>query len=508
VVFGEPTIVPGPPIKAEVVRERLAFRAGETFRPSALAETERALYELPIVERVIIEPVGLERGDTVVSPRIVVEPRKVSAIQLEGTLSSTECLELAVFWANRYFLGGPRLFSLGVGFANLFANTFNEKFPCTSTGTGVYANPNYFVQANLRQPWPHHPRTQLLVEGFYTRQSEAQAYVQRGYGGQLGIARQFSPALMGTYLYSPKRRELKGASFYFCGDFGICDVAGLDEQSEFRWESPVDALTSWTPTGPPVTVRRAVEGERWRGWMRNGLSGSANATGSSYNYFRGIEEGAATRLFGTSSELAARARVGALMGQRVLPPTARLYSGGAYTVRGVSQNLLGPKLLSIAPEDVAAQGCTLAPNGCPPGTVANPDLVTVRATGGRAVTEANLEWRLWLGERLQLAMFADFGVLWRNFIHSDTREFGGTFSESLITPGVGVRILTGMGPIRVDVGYDPVGKRSYPLFVQQTNGPVIFLGDVTYDPYTFGNPGWFTEFWRRLQFQVAIGQPF
>src|SRR5690606_12674913 len=93
-VFGEPILEPEPPIRESTLAERVEFRPGEPFRPSALEATERTLYQLPIVERVVIEPIGLERGDTVITPRIVVEPRRQRAFQVEGTISSTDCLEL------------------------------------------------------------------------------------------------------------------------------------------------------------------------------------------------------------------------------------------------------------------------------------------------------------------------------------------------------------------------------------------------------------------------------
>lgn len=507
VVFGPAIVVPEAPIRESTVEERVAFRPGEPFRPSALEETERALYQLPIVERVVIEPIGLERGDTVVTPRIEVEPRRQRAIQVEGTISSTDCLELAVFAADRYFLGGPRLFGLGVGFSNLLANTLGEGFPCTSTGTGAYANPNYFVEAELRQPLRGHPNTSILTRAFYSRESAPQVYIQRGYGAQFGVARQFNPGLSGSLLYSPARNELRSADVYYCGNFGICDEAVIDTLTGFHWTAPLDLLVSWTPGGPPLTARPLL-GERWRPWIRAGVAGAAAFTGSQYDYLRSVGEGAATRFYGNRFELAFRSRVGAVAGQRILPPQTRLYSGGANTVRGVAQNLLGPKVLLTNPDRLPELGCELAPEGCPPDIVVDPDLVGVRALGGRAVTEANIEGRVWLGGRLQLAAFADFGSIWRDLFRSDV-TLGGPSSEALITPGIGIRIFTGMGPIRLDVGYDPSGSKRYPLLVRDpVTDQLIFLGDVIYDPFTFDDPSALTEFWRRLQLQVSIGQPF
>lgn len=509
VVFGPATIVPEEPIEEEVIRERLAFAPGDPFRPSALEATERALYRLPIVERVVIEPAGLETGNTVVSPRITVETRQAQGLQIEGTVSSTDCLEAATFWTHRYFLGGPRLFSVGVGFSNLLANVFDGNFPCTSSGEGEFADPDYFVEADLRQPWPGSPRTSLQVGAFFLRESSPQAYIQRGYGGMLGVAREIRYDLVGSAVYSPQRSELRAADIYFCGNFGVCEPESLENLTELRWFSPVELLGIWTPTGVPIEVRHAVPGERWRRWVRGGIDGAGVVTGSEWDYLRGIGEGALTRIIGDRFELAARTRLGLLTGAAIVPPQVRIYSGGVSTIRGLPQNFLGPKVLVTAPDDLPELGCVLETFGCPPGIVVDPDLVGVRPSGGDALLELNLEGRVWVSNSIQLVGFVDFGTIDRDFFNSDEGLFGGENAETLVTPGVGVRILTGLGPVRVDVGYDPSGRRRYPLLVRDTlSDRLVFLGDVTYDPFTFDNPGAFKEFIRRLQLQVAIGQPF
>ncbi len=513
VVFGETTIITERPLDEEVVRERLAWEPGEPISPSAIEETQRSLYALPIVERVVIEPVGLEEGATIIEPRITVETGRTSAIQLEGTVSSTECLEIAGFWRSRYFLGGPRLFSLGVGVGNLFADQLSG-FPCTGVDddeagiTDDFSDLNYFVQADLRQPWPGHPRTALLLSGYFVRETAPRVYVRRGYGGAVGIAREFRPELTGAAQYSPSRNELSSADIFFCATYGACSDEQLDELTELTWLSPLEAFLLWTPEGPPIQVRPPEPGERWRRWARVGLEGAALFTGSEYDYFRTLDEAGATRILSERSELALHTRIGLLAGQDELPPQVRLYSGGMNTVRGVPQNFLGPKVLVTGTSGLAALGCTLEPGGCPAGLVVDPDEVAVRPTGGELLFEGNVEGRHWLTNTLQLAAFADLGVIARDPWGSADALIGENWS-ALVTPGIGVRILTGLGPIRIDLGYDPSGARTIPLFTRDPEtGDLVILGDVVYDPYEWDDPGFFSELWRRLQLQVAIGQPF
>lgn len=510
VVFGEPTVEAEAPIDDEVVLERLAFEPGDLFRPSALVETERLLYALPIVESVSIEPVGLEEGELVVSPRITVEAGRTQAVQLQGTVSSTYCLQAVGSWAHRYFLGGPRVFSLSAGASNLFADQLGGGFPCTSTGEGAYANPNYFVRAELRQPWPGSPRTEILANAFVSRESAPFVYVQRGYGGQLGVLRQIRLDLIGSFRYSPQRYALSAADVYFCGNYGACDPGELDDLTGYHWLSPLQAQLFWTPTGPPQLVRRALPGERWRRWVNGAVDGAAPFTGSSYDYLRGIGEVGVTRLFGTRYELASRGRLGLVADfGNVIPPQVRLYSGGVNTVRGVQQNLLGPKFLLVSPERALELGCELEPGGCPPGVTVGHDQVGVRPAGGEAVVELNLEGRVWLTRSVQGAAFADYGMLRRRLGGRGGGLFDSDAWETLITPGIGLRILSPIGPVRLDLAYDPSGVRQYPLLTRDPEtDDLIFLGPARYAPFTFDDPDGLREFWRRLQFHLAIGQPF
>lgn len=510
--FGPVTIQAEPPLEDEVVRERLAFRAGERFRPSALERTEEALFDLPVVERAAAEPVRAESADTLVPTVVAVTTRRVQGVELEGTVSSTDCLEIAGFWRHRYFLGGPRLFSFGGGFSNLLASQLDGGFPCTSTGAGAFARPEYFVRAEMRQPWPGHPAASILLRGFFAREAAPRAYVRVGYGAELALARTLGPRLVASIGFLPERNELEAADIYFCGNFGVCDDAAIDRLARPTTHAPLELLLVRPPRDGPGLVRRpgAEPDRRRRGWswVRAGVSTAGSYTGSDYRYTRGLAEAALTRLFGDRFELAARARAAALAGsEELLPPQLRLYSGGVSSVRGVAQNLLGPKLLVAARDNLDELGCQPQPGGCE-GVPVEPRLVAARPTGGEAVVEANLEGRVWLGDSFQLAAFADLGVLWRT-LDGGADALGTVRGVALVTPGLGVRVLTGLGPIRVDVGYDPSGPHRYPLLAgDPEGGGLLFLGNVTYDPFEHDDPGFLKELWRRLQLHVAIGQPF
>jgi len=77
--------------------------------------------------------------------------------------------------------------------------------------------------------------------------------------------------------------------------------------------------------------------------------------------------------------------------------------------------------------------------------------------GGTALLVANLEYRRgfrWLAEQLQFAAFVDVGNIWEG--GAEPFKFGNLRA----TPGLGLRIVTALGPFRVDVGYQPYEPRA------------------------------------------------
>jgi outer membrane protein insertion porin family/translocation and assembly module TamA len=296
----------------------------------------------------------------------------------------------------------------------------------------------------------------------------------------------------------------------------VCGGEGIDRLSEPTRLAPVQTVVRWSaseasgdvrpPDSSPGTAWDPVRVPAWRWSARIALEGAADATGSQYGYGRALLETSGARVFGRVAELVARVRAGAISGDDVLPPQVRLYSGGVSTVRGAEQNLLGPKVLVTSSDGAlpavcdAAASCDLAP--------IDPARISVRPTGGDRVLEANIEARWWLASVLQLAAFLDYGRLER----TGGGEFGngaaGELHEALFAPGVGVRLITDLGPIRVDIGYDASGPKTLPLLTDDGTGGVRSAGYVRFDPFEWDDPGALRAFVRRLQLHMAIGQAF
>ncbi len=99
-----------------------------------------------------------------------------------------------------------------------------------------------------------------------------------------------------------------------------------------------------------------------------------------------------------------------------LPITERFFLGGRTTVRGFSHDNLGPK----------------GDDGTP--------------TGGNAFFMENIEVRTKLNNKFGLVAFVDTGNVWTRIDDFD-------LTDMRYTAGLGLRYMTGVGPLRVDYGY-------------------------------------------------------
>jgi outer membrane protein insertion porin family/translocation and assembly module TamA len=172
-------------------------------------------------------------------------------------------------------------------------------------------------------------------------------------------------------------------------------------------------------------------------------------------FTRGIAEYAWYRRLSGRTVLAWRTRIGAVLSptlgfesgdSRYTPPEDRFYLGGPNTVRGFAQNGLGPVVYVLD---------TVRSTGEAPDSV-----IRTSAAGGNLVGLANLELRLPLpgGDRIRAVAFVDAG-----FIAERLSEIA---ERIRITPGLGVRIRTAVGAVRLDVGYNPYPSEEGPLFEQ------------------------------------------
>ena len=212
----------------------------------------------------------------------------------------------------------------------------------------------------------------------------------------------------------------------------------------------------------------------------------------------------------------------------VVHPQTRLYSGGSNSVRGFAQNRLGPLVLTVDPEELLGSeedpGCGVAEINtglCDAGALGLEDNVfDPRPTGGTKLLEGSLELRFpVVGPTVEGAVFVDVGQVWPDVVK---------LSDLEVTPGFGIRYLTPIGPVRVDVAYRFSGGEYLPvltaelldydsaihegediLTVPDGSGRQVVRGDrlVPLGPQVLWgeSPAWSL---RRFQLHLSIGQAF
>ena len=152
--------------------------------------------------------------------------------------------------------------------------------------------------------------------------------------------------------------------------------------------------------------------------------------------------------------------------------------------------------------DLAARGCVvLRPmtNGrylvrIAPGSTVDADSVRVAATGGNTFVLGNVELRLpspVFQSRLRLATFVDAGGTWN-------RQGPGS-RVIRVTPGIGIRLATPLGPARLDVAYNPYKLQPGALFQFDA------AGNLSPVP---GQSSYVLSRARKFTFHFAVGQPF
>ncbi len=538
--FGEIEVEGASELEPRHVRRLLSFRAGGQYSEAEIVRSQRTLYSMALFDyvNIVATPSVI---DSMVNVRVQVNEAEMRSLQFGSGVSTTECVEIEAGWTHRNFLGGTRRFELSGGLSNILTSEWAQRFPCQQAGEEVTADErvsrafnriNWRVRADFSQPWFLGTRNTLQLGVFSERESLPPVYARLSYGGDVRVSRELSP---GTVLFSTFRAGqdslLEGsADFLFCANFGVCNPADIETLSETRWLNWVSFGVARNQTdallNPARGYRLTLEGEH----------ASKRFTGSDWAYYRAQGEFSWYQRLGSGRVLALRFRGGLVRptgsgiegvapdpaSDAVSHPLKRQYAGGAYTVRGYGQNLLGPKvlLLSTSNEDEIMRRLPVCDLGdvanntwpCDPSTAGQEvragDFVP-RPVGGENSVVANLELRVPLGsDRWSGVAFADVGRVWTDGLLGAAEDFQWS-------PGVGVRYRSPVGPIRLDIGYNTSGVERLPVVValrQNGDTEIVQLIRPGSDPDN-PEPALFdydplNDFLSRLQLHFSIGQAF
>jgi len=532
--FGEIEVRGAEKVSPAVVRRMLTFAPGDLYRQNELLRSQRNLFGLDIFRHARIDADLNAEPDSIVPVVVQVNEGDVHRVRIGAGVSTAECANAEARWTNRNFLGGARRLEVRGNVANVLAEQLNGAFPCLHTGGGTYGKTTGAFAVDFVQPWFFSPLNTFNAGLFVERRSLPEVFVRTAQGGYLSIGRRLGSRSTLTLAYRPELTKLNAAQdLFFCVSLVACADRDIQVLRERHWLAPIalsytrdESNALFAPTHGYI--------------LRVDLEYAARITGSDFAYSRVAAEWSGYWEIADDVILAGRLRPalaratdepGAGLG---LHPQRRFFSGGPASVRGFAQNRLGPKVVSVnatryllLPESEGGAGCSpreVNEGTCDAGKIDQarlPGAFEPRPTGGAALLEGSAELRFPLiGERLRGAAFVDFGQVW-----SRADDFG---KGGLVwTPGFGIRYFTPIGPIRVDIGYNPgkpesIGVITTEVCERTPTGCVPVTGDGPVDPTRLENtnrlrplertvlwdPNPRGEFLRRFQLHFSIGQAF
>lgn len=436
-------------LSASTVLRTLPFRTGDPYRLDQLAEGQARLFGLELVNSAsITQELGSGR-DSIVPLSVQVQEGDPYRVRAGGGWTTAECGNVEARWTSRNFLGGGRVLQLRGRLSNLLTREFRDLL-CQQSGSGRFADLTWVTAADFAQPWIFSTRNRFNASLFAERQSVPDIFIREAVGVQLALVRAVGPRTPLTLSYRPELSSLDAAEVLLCTGLLVCTSEDIDVLTSAQRLAPIGLnLTrdhSNSLLNPTAGYRLIVDLEHASDW-----------TGSEFRYDRAAVEGTWYSELTRSTVLAARVRggwVGSSGGSGptgITPPQKRFYAGGANSVRGFAQSRLGPRVLVVDPVPLLdSLGA-----GCAPAQVIDLSCDATgaeasfrsRATGGTRVLEGNVEVRFALGREFEWVAFTDAGQVWG----SDQRV---AYEDLELTPGLGLRWLSPVGPIRVDLGYN------------------------------------------------------
>ena len=499
--IGEVVITGADQVDSATVRRMLSLKPNDWFRQDQLYRTQRDLYGLGMFRSVnvaLADTVAPRAGDSTVRVvvRVIEAPRR--RIRLGAGYGSIDCFRLQAGWTAYDFIGGARsldltgqLSKIGVGVPT---NAGFERNVCRFLDGDLTSDTaNYNATVTLRQPAFLSPRHAASFAVFAERRSEFKVYTRQAVGANLAVtlnARRNIPVALG-YSYSVGRTTADPAVlclvYLLCNvsdqtfltnrrRFGAVTVSGVRDQTN----SVLDPTAGSLVTGSLTHSSRLVGSDSLYEFNRGQLQ-------IARYYPLGRRGAFAWRVLG-GTILPAR-EISPLKGQslRFVPPDQRFYGGGPNSVRGYARNELGPRVYVTDSIEVNGSDTTYRNLRASP-------------TGGNAVFIGNAELRFatpLFPDRMRVALFVDVGQVWER---DDTLS---AISGVRVTPGLGLRFVTPLGPVRLDAAYNGHAAEPGPLFLQNNaDRSLSLVPDVTI------RPGLPRGFWRRVVVQFAVGQAF
>ncbi len=462
-------------IAESTVRRAMSLHSGDWYSARDLVTAQRSLYQLDAFRRVDLQ---LDREPTLGDSLVDVTVRLVEgdrfAAQGGVGWATLDCLRMQGSYTDRDFLPwAPRLELNGrVSKVGIGAPLDGAEGICQQQARQdpYSATLNYYAGITLRQP-AFGRRSRVPTLSIYSSTlSEYRAFLRRTpIGGALSITNPLQSRVPSTISYQMELGRTEAEPAFFCAVFNTCDAESRTFLQRNTRLAAVGYTATYDRTDSPLRPTR--------GWtLRFDARHASTLVGSdaSQQFNRIVTDATWYTALGGGAVLLAHVRGGVVYGGGItptiggfIPPQERLYAGGPTTVRGFRQNELGPAVYIVPGfNEQVENGVTFFRAD----TVAFEERVV--PVGGNTLLVGNLELQVpspVLRGLLSWAAFADVGRLWNRGNDGGVQQLGTDAPGAKVTPGVGVRIASPFGAIRIDLGYNPY---RYPAGAAYFNAPL------------------------------------
>ena len=442
---------------------RLAIPEGQLFNDEALDEAQRRVIGMGVFSTVRVTTGAPDATTGRIPVLVSVHESPFRTLRLGGGAHIDQVRNEARLigeWTNRDFLGGLRRLTLHAeaGWAflpNFYAVATDESSEQLRNG------PVADLSATVEQPRFLGRPSLRLKSGIEVERTLEQAYDDVSARLVNGVIWQIRSRFSIFPSYHLEGDYLNGAPINSAASSPL--TLGCETTSDhcFVWLSYLEEQLTWDHRDNPLEPREGF-------YFGLSLQEGGGPLAGDFSYLRALPDVRGYLSFGEHKKLtfAARLRVGELWPTSGNPNDSavvtRFYAGGADSMRGFGDRRLSPLL------EVPASGT-------------NPPVPITIPIGGNGLIDGSFEGRYSLGDSLRLAAFVDYGQVTTGLVSA------GDFSHVLWAAGVGLRYLTPIGPIRLDVARRLPFGRQPPLYMQNaTTGAIEQVQSYAVDDGCFG----------------------
>ena len=443
---------------------RVAIPNGQLFNDDALDEAQRRVFGMGVFSTVRVTP-GTPDDTTGRIPVVVtVREAPFRTLRAGGGLKIDQIHQEARLigeWSHRNFHGGLRKLTIHAeaGWAflpNIWAVAANDltaaplKNGPVADFSVAFEQPRFLGHPSLREQ--NSIEVQRTIEQTYDNLA-----------GRFGTGVIWQPRARISIFpaYRLEADYLNGPPVNSAASAPLTLGCHTTTDSCLVWLSYLEQTLTWDHRDKPLEPREGF-------YIGLSLQEGGGPLQGNFNYLRVLPDLRGYMSFFDDGDLtlAARLRVGELWPTSGNPEDSavviRFYGGGANSMRGFSERRLSPLL--EAP----------APGTFPPVTQTVP-------IGGNGLIDGSVEARYSLSESFRLAGFLDFGQVTTGLI--GFRDIPGI----LWAAGIGIRYITSVGPIRVDLARRlPFGTLPPVYYAPDPNGPILQKLNVVPDWSCFG----------------------